>query len=63
MIRYKIRVDCKGGLFYLPKEYTNINNVLKALYMINFARFGEVEIKVAKLVNDIEIGLSETIEI
>jgi len=63
MIRYKIRVDCRGGLFYLPKEYTNINNVLKALYMINFARFGEVEIKVAKLVNDIEIGLSETIEI
>jgi hypothetical protein len=61
MIRYKIRIDCRGGLFYLPKEYTSISNVLKALYMINFEKFGEVEIKVTKLVNDIEVSLSDQI--
>ena len=62
MIRYKIRLDTRGGLFYLSKEYTSISNVLKALYMINFARFGpDIEIKVAKLVNDIEVNLSDTI--
>ena len=61
MIRYKIRIECKGGLCYLRKEYSTTANVLKALYMINFTRFGETEIRVAKLINDVEVSLSEVI--